>query len=72
MMRRTAAVVLLLGALALILGPSVVAVVALVRGELDAALYSFAPLLLLPVGFLLYGLVSSIRHGRGHGEPLSR
>jgi hypothetical protein len=72
MMRRAAAVLLLLGALALILAPAVSAAVALIQGQLEEALYYFAPLLLLPLGFLTYGVVSSLRHGRGHGEPLSR
>jgi hypothetical protein len=72
MIRRILVALLSLVALVLILGPATVAAMALVRGELEAALYAIGPLLLLPAGFLVVGLVSSLRHGREHPTPFSR
>jgi ABC-type tungstate transport system substrate-binding protein len=68
-MMRTIGVLLTLLALALFLGISASAVLAATRGELDRALQTFAPLLSLPIGFLIYGLISSLRQSR---EPPTR
>lgn len=59
--QRAAAVLLLLGALILLLGPVSVAAVALVDGDWALALSASAPLSLLPPGFFGFGVWSSVR-----------
>jgi len=59
--RRAAVLALLLVALAIVLAPAYVAALALLRGEHSAALDAFWPVFLVPLAFLIFGLVSSFR-----------
>jgi hypothetical protein len=67
MFRRRVALLLLLGALALVLAPALIAGLALLRGEHEAALDAFWPVFLVPLAFLIFGLVSSFRRN-GTGD----
>jgi len=61
MYRRTLVLVVLLVALALIAAPAVIAALAILRGDADQAWNVFGPVLLVPLGFLLVGLIWSFR-----------
>ena len=67
MFRRTVVGLLLLVALALVLAPALIAAFALLRGEHNAALEAFWPVFLVPLVFLIFGLVSSFRR-KANGE----
>lgn len=66
MARRVAALLLLVAAFALVLAPAVLAALALIRGEPDAAFDVFWPVFLVPLGFLIFGLFSSLRQTDRH------
>jgi hypothetical protein len=61
LIKKATAVLLLLGTLILFLGPAAAAGVALASGDWASALAAFAPLSVLPLGFLAFGLLSSLR-----------
>jgi len=61
LIKRAITVLLLLGTLILFLGPAAAAGVALASGDWASALSAFAPLSVLPLGFLGFGLLSSLR-----------
>ena len=73
MLRRVAALVLLIVPLALVVAPAYVATLALVRGEHGLAFDAFWPVFLVPLGFLVFGVSSSLRRAeRGDGGRDSR
>ena len=76
MMRTLGAVLLTLVAtlvaLILVLGPGALVAFAAAKGELDNALQSFGPLLLLPIGYLVVSLVVVLRRSRDPGTRFSR
>ena len=68
MRRRMLVLALLAGALALIAAPAVIATLALLRGDADEAWSAFGPVLLVPLGFLLAGVVWSFRRASDDRE----
>jgi hypothetical protein len=72
MMRTVGAVLITLLALVLVLGTGASAALAAAKGALDDALQTFGPLLLLPIGYLVFGLVSALRHNRNSRTRSSR
>jgi len=63
MSRRVILLVLLIVALVLIAAPAVIATRAILRGNVDEAWSVFGPVLLVPLGFLLVGVIWSFRRG---------
>ena len=63
MYRRMLVLGLLIVALVLIAAPAVIATQALLRGDVDAAWSVFGPVLLVPLGLLLVGVIWSFRRG---------
>ena len=64
MNRRAVTVFLLVAAMAMVVAPALIAVLALARGDTEGALAVFGPVLLIPVAFVLVGLVWSFRRDR--------
>ncbi len=63
MYRRMLVLGLLIVALVLIAAPAVIATQALLRGDVDKAWSVFGPVLLVPLGLLLVGVIWSFRRG---------
>jgi hypothetical protein len=61
MNRRVVVLILLALALGAIAAPAIVAALAIARGEPDEALAVFGPVLLIPVAFIVVGLLWSVR-----------
>jgi hypothetical protein len=72
LIRRATAVLLLLGALTLFLRPAAAAAVALASGDWTSALSAFAPLSVLPLGLLGFGLLSTLRRAIARHATRSR
>ena len=68
MPRRVILVALLIVALVLIAAPAVIAMRAILRGNVDEAWSVFGPVLLVPLGFLLVGVIWSFRRGPDNRE----
>ena len=68
MSRRVIVLVLLIVALMLIAAPAVIATRAILRGNVDEAWNVFGPVLLVPLCFLLVGVIWSFRRGPGNRE----
>ena len=56
---------LLFLALVLVATPAILALVALLRGDVDRALAVLGPVLLIPLGFVLVGIYFSLKHAAG-------
>lgn len=68
-MRKLLALSLLCLAMAVIAAPAIFALMALLRGDFDAALYVFGPVLLIPLVFVVVGVYFSLkRHAGGGGN----
>jgi hypothetical protein len=67
-MRRLVALSLLLLALVILAAPAVLAVAALLRGDVDGALAVFGPVLLIPLGFVVIGVFASLKVNAGAGR----
>jgi len=63
MCRRMLVLGLLIVALVLIAAPAVIATQAMLRGDVDEAWSVFGPVLLVPLGLLLVGVIWSFRRG---------
>ena len=66
MPRRVAALLLFVAALSLVLAAAFLASLTLIRGERDEAFDVFWPVFLVPLGFLIFGLFSSLRQTNRH------
>jgi hypothetical protein len=67
-MRRLVALSLLFLALAIVAAPAVLALLALLRGDLDGALAVFGPVLLFPLVFVVAGVISSVKRDTNAGR----
>jgi uncharacterized membrane protein len=68
MHRRVVVLALLTVALALIAAPAIIATLALLRGDAAEAWDVFGPVLLVPIGFLLVGVIWPFRRASDDRE----